>query len=95
MAQDGATIIRRFVDEVITQGKIDSPAQYVSENVVESVPLPRCSAYALITLPRPRKSSRCYRSKPRLYRSIACRTQCLVRPKQLALGFRMATMHSM
>jgi len=40
MAQDNATIIRRFVDEVITQGKIDSAAQYVWEDVVEQVPLP-------------------------------------------------------
>lgn len=35
MAQDKATIIRRFVDEVITGGKIDSGAQYVWEDVVE------------------------------------------------------------
>ena len=40
MAQDNATIIRRFVDEVITEGKIDSAAQYVWEDVVEQVPLP-------------------------------------------------------
>jgi predicted ester cyclase len=40
MAQDNATIVRRFVDEVITQGKIDSAAQYVWEDVVEQVPLP-------------------------------------------------------
>ena len=40
MAQDNATIIRTFVDEVITQGKIDSAAQYVWEDVVEQVPLP-------------------------------------------------------
>jgi len=40
MAQDNATIIRRFADEVITQGKIDSAAQYVWEDVVEQVPLP-------------------------------------------------------
>ena len=40
MAQDNATIIRRFVDEVITHGKIDSAAQYVWENVVEQVPFP-------------------------------------------------------
>ena len=40
MAQDNATIIRRFVDEVITQGKIDSAEQYVWEDVVEQVPLP-------------------------------------------------------
>jgi steroid delta-isomerase-like uncharacterized protein len=40
MAQDNATIIRRFVDEVITQGNIESAAQYVWEDVVEQVPLP-------------------------------------------------------
>jgi steroid delta-isomerase-like uncharacterized protein len=40
MAQDNATIIRRFVDEVITQGKIESAAHYVWEDVVEQVPLP-------------------------------------------------------
>src|SRR5580693_6838388 len=40
MAQDKATIIRRFAEEVITEGKIDSAAQYVWEDVVEQVPLP-------------------------------------------------------
>ena len=40
MAQDNATIIRRFADEVITQGKIESAAEYVWEDVVEQVPLP-------------------------------------------------------
>ncbi|MGB6742544.1 MAG: ester cyclase [Terracidiphilus sp.] len=40
MAQDNATIIRCFADEVITQGKIDSAAEYVWEDVVEQVPLP-------------------------------------------------------
>jgi len=40
MAQDNATIVRNFVDEIITQGKIDSAAQYVWEDVVEQVPLP-------------------------------------------------------
>jgi len=40
MAQDHATIVRRFVDEVITEGKIDSAAQYVWEDVVEQVPPP-------------------------------------------------------
>ena len=40
MAQNNATIIRRFVDEVITEGKIDSAAQFVWEDVVEQVPLP-------------------------------------------------------
>ena len=40
MAQDNATAVRRFVDEVITRGKIESSAQYVWEDVVEQVPLP-------------------------------------------------------
>jgi steroid delta-isomerase-like uncharacterized protein len=40
MERDNATIIRRFADEVITQGKIDSAAQYVWEDVIEQVPLP-------------------------------------------------------
>jgi steroid delta-isomerase-like uncharacterized protein len=40
MAQDNAAIVRRFVEEVITQGKIASAAQYVWEDVVEQVPLP-------------------------------------------------------
>lgn len=40
MAQENATIIRHFVDEIITQGKIDTAAQYVWEDVVEQVPMP-------------------------------------------------------
>jgi len=40
MAQDSALIVRRFVDEVITQGNIDAAAQFVWEDVVEQVPLP-------------------------------------------------------
>jgi steroid delta-isomerase-like uncharacterized protein len=40
MTQDNATIVRNFVDEVITQGKIEASAQYVWEDVVEQVPLP-------------------------------------------------------
>lgn len=38
--QDNATIVRRFADEVITQGNIDAAAQFVWEDVVELVPLP-------------------------------------------------------
>lgn len=38
--QDNATIIRRFADEVITRGNIDSAAQFAWEDVVEQVPLP-------------------------------------------------------
>ena len=40
MTQDNATIVRRFVDEVITQGNIDSAARFVWDDVVEQVPLP-------------------------------------------------------
>jgi steroid delta-isomerase-like uncharacterized protein len=40
MALDNAAIIRHFVDEVITEGRIDSAARYVWEDVVEQVPLP-------------------------------------------------------
>lgn len=40
MAQDNATIIRDFVDEVITRGNIEAAAQYVWEDVIEQVPLP-------------------------------------------------------
>ncbi len=40
MAHDNATIVRRFVEEVITQGKIDTTAQFVWEDVVEQVPFP-------------------------------------------------------
>jgi steroid delta-isomerase-like uncharacterized protein len=38
--QDNATTVRRFVDEVITQGDMDAAAQFVWEDVVEQVPLP-------------------------------------------------------
>jgi steroid delta-isomerase-like uncharacterized protein len=40
MAQDNASIVRAFVDEVITNGKIEAAAHYVWEDVVEQVPLP-------------------------------------------------------
>jgi steroid delta-isomerase-like uncharacterized protein len=40
MTQDNAMIVRRFVEEVITRGDIDSAAQFVWEDVVEQVPLP-------------------------------------------------------
>jgi steroid delta-isomerase-like uncharacterized protein len=40
MSRDNATIVRRFVDEVITQGNIQAAAQYVWEDVIEQVPLP-------------------------------------------------------
>jgi steroid delta-isomerase-like uncharacterized protein len=35
-----ATVVRRFAEEVITQGDIDSAARFVWEDVVEQVPLP-------------------------------------------------------
>lgn len=38
--EQNATVVRRFVDEVITQGDLDSAAQFVWEDVVEQVPLP-------------------------------------------------------
>jgi steroid delta-isomerase-like uncharacterized protein len=40
MAQDNASIVRGFVDEVINNGNIEAAAQYVWEDVVEQVPLP-------------------------------------------------------
>jgi steroid delta-isomerase-like uncharacterized protein len=40
MTQDNATIVRRFAEEVITQGDIDSAGKFVWEDVVEQVPLP-------------------------------------------------------
>jgi steroid delta-isomerase-like uncharacterized protein len=38
--QENATVVRRFVEEVITRGDIDSAARFVWEDVVEQVPLP-------------------------------------------------------
>ena len=38
--QENALIVRRFAEEVITQGNIESAAQFVWEDVVEQVPLP-------------------------------------------------------
>jgi steroid delta-isomerase-like uncharacterized protein len=40
VGQDNATIVRGFVDEVITKGNIEAAAQYAWEDVVEQVPLP-------------------------------------------------------
>ena len=40
MTQDNSTIVRRFIEETINQGRIDSAAQFVWEDVVEQVPLP-------------------------------------------------------
>jgi len=38
--ETNATIVRDFVDEVITRGNIEAAAHYVWEDVVEQVPLP-------------------------------------------------------
>jgi len=40
MKQDNATVVRRFVDEVISRGDIDSASKFVCEDVVEQVPFP-------------------------------------------------------
>jgi steroid delta-isomerase-like uncharacterized protein len=38
--QQNSAIIRRFIEETINQGQIDSAAQFVWEDVVEQVPFP-------------------------------------------------------
>jgi steroid delta-isomerase-like uncharacterized protein len=38
--QENTAVVRRFVEEVITRGDIDSASQFVWEDVVEQVPLP-------------------------------------------------------
>jgi len=38
--QENAAIVRRFAEEVITRGDIDSAARFAWEDVVEQVPLP-------------------------------------------------------
>ena len=40
MTHNNATIVRQFVDEVITRGNIEAAAQFVWEDVVEQVPFP-------------------------------------------------------
>lgn len=40
MTQENSAIVRRFVEEVITQGQIDRAVEFVWEDVVEQVPLP-------------------------------------------------------
>jgi steroid delta-isomerase-like uncharacterized protein len=40
LAQDNATTVRRFTEEVITQGDMTIAAQFVWEDVVEQVPFP-------------------------------------------------------
>jgi steroid delta-isomerase-like uncharacterized protein len=41
LTQENATVVRRFADEVITQGESDRAVEFVGEDVVEQVPLPR------------------------------------------------------
>lgn len=38
--QENAAVVRRFAEKVITEGFIDSAADFVWEDVVEQVPLP-------------------------------------------------------
>jgi steroid delta-isomerase-like uncharacterized protein len=38
--ESNAAVVRNFVEQVITQGDIDSASQFVSEDVVEQVPFP-------------------------------------------------------
>ena len=40
MKEDNGTIVRRFIEETINHGQIDSAAQFVWEDVVEQVPFP-------------------------------------------------------
>jgi steroid delta-isomerase-like uncharacterized protein len=40
LTQDNSAIVRRFVEEVINRGKMDSAGEFVWEDVVEQVPLP-------------------------------------------------------
>lgn len=40
MTQDNCSVVRRFIEETINQGYIDSAAQFVWEDVVEQVPFP-------------------------------------------------------
>src|SRR5271170_1468119 len=40
MPQDNPATVRRFIEEVINQGRFDSASQFVWEDVIEQVPLP-------------------------------------------------------
>jgi steroid delta-isomerase-like uncharacterized protein len=40
LTQENSTVVRRFVEEVISQGQIDRAAEFVWEDVIEQVPLP-------------------------------------------------------
>ena len=40
MTQDNSSVVRRFIEETINQGQIESAARFVWEDVVEQVPFP-------------------------------------------------------
>ena len=40
MAEDNCSLVRRFIEETINRGQIDTAAQFVWEDVVEQVPFP-------------------------------------------------------
>jgi steroid delta-isomerase-like uncharacterized protein len=40
LTEDNCSIVRRFIDETINRGEIDTAAQFVWEDVVEQVPFP-------------------------------------------------------
>jgi steroid delta-isomerase-like uncharacterized protein len=40
LAQDNRAIVRRFIEEAINHGQIDSAAQFAWEDVVEQIPFP-------------------------------------------------------
>ncbi len=40
MSRDNSGIVRRFIEDIINQGRIDEAAKFVWEDVVEQVPFP-------------------------------------------------------
>jgi len=40
LTQDNCSVVRRFIEETINRGQIESAAQFVWEDVVEQVPFP-------------------------------------------------------
>ena len=38
--QNNSVVVRRFIEETINQGRIDSAVQFVWEDMVEQVPFP-------------------------------------------------------
>jgi steroid delta-isomerase-like uncharacterized protein len=38
--QSNSNVVRRFIEEVLNQGKVDAAGQFFSEDMVEQVPLP-------------------------------------------------------